>query len=416
MSQSEDRAIVTPFVDLLCGGAVSIVMLVPFCMFRWFSDKPPTEPVVHQQLWEVFILTAIFNWPHFMGSYLILYGTPGKARRHPWASIVLPGCLVGLAIVGFFTAGDYPVSQAESQGQISGIFSEVYAGMNDGSGESLYQPVFNPYIFAAMYMVSVVYLAWHYTGQSWGMTASFAAISGIRMDLIERRLIRLGYRVLLVFHVSWWAWHAPFLTNEMREKSLFGWSGFLSLHDVYNLIAFGCLLTIPAGVYGFYRIRRRAGVWPPLRSIVPWVATYVWYFSMYLYPETIVIVQLLHALQYLSFPLRVEVNRYAKRHRQLTEEPQEYTENTALDSNSGKQHTDLPPMIEWKHLYGAVIYVSLVAAGGVVFFLPGFFGLPEIGAMIASIINIHHYFADGCIWKISSREVRADLFAHLKPN
>jgi hypothetical protein len=30
-------------------------------------------------------------------------------------------------------------------------------------------------------------------------------------------------------------------------------------------------------------------------------------------------------------------------------------------------------------------------------------------------INIHHYFTDGVIWKISNPEVRKDLFAHVLP-
>jgi len=30
-------------------------------------------------------------------------------------------------------------------------------------------------------------------------------------------------------------------------------------------------------------------------------------------------------------------------------------------------------------------------------------------------INIHHYFTDGVIWKISNPEVRKELFAHVQP-
>jgi hypothetical protein len=36
--------------------------------------------------------------------------------------------------------------------------------------------------------------------------------------------------------------------------------------------------------------------------------------------------------------------------------------------------------------------------------------------LILMIINIHHYFTDGVIWKISNPEVRRELFAHVKPN
>ena len=49
----------------------------------------------------------------------------------------------------------------------------------------------------------MILLAWHYTGQAWGMTASFAYIAGIRIDSTERRLIRSGYYALLVWHVLW---------------------------------------------------------------------------------------------------------------------------------------------------------------------------------------------------------------------
>ena len=34
--------------------------------------------------------------------------------------------------------------------------------------------------------------------------------------------------------------------------------------------------------------------------------------------------------------------------------------------------------------------------------------------LILMFINIHHYFTDGVIWKISNPEVRQELFAHVK--
>jgi hypothetical protein len=34
--------------------------------------------------------------------------------------------------------------------------------------------------------------------------------------------------------------------------------------------------------------------------------------------------------------------------------------------------------------------------------------------LLLMFINIHHYFTDGVIWKISNPEVRRDLFAHVK--
>ena len=36
-----------------------------------------------------------------------------------------------------------------------------------------------------------------------------------------------------------------------------------------------------------------------------------------------------------------------------------------------------------------------------------------LAIMIASAVSIHHYFVDGCIWKISNKDVRKRLFSHL---
>ena len=35
--------------------------------------------------------------------------------------------------------------------------------------------------------------------------------------------------------------------------------------------------------------------------------------------------------------------------------------------------------------------------------------------LILTFINIHHYFTDGVVWKISNPEVRRELFAHVRP-
>ena len=60
--------------------------------------------------------------------------------------------------------------------------------------------------------VSSAYLAWHYTGQVWGMMASYAYLDGARFDKSERFLIRTGLRILLAWHVTW------FLYTQLRES------------------------------------------------------------------------------------------------------------------------------------------------------------------------------------------------------
>ena len=46
--------------------------------------------------------------------------------------------------------------------------------------------------------------------------------------------------------------------------------------------------------------------------------------------------------------------------------------------------------------------------------LPGGSAMSRDAAnLLIAFLNIHHYFTDGCAWKISTVEVRRELFAHL---
>ena len=70
-------------------------------------------------------------------------------------------------------------------------------------------------------------------------------------------------------------------------------------------------------------------------------------------------------------------------------------------------------------MYIGKYYVLLVILGGVMFYAPDILvndGQQQytFALLIASAISIHHYFVDGCIWKISNPDVRKKLFAHVK--
>ena len=72
---------------------------------------------------------------------------------------------------------------------------------------------------------------------------------------------------------------------------------------------------------------------------------------------------------------------------------------------------------------GGLLAVSYVVAGVVPGTAMGIVGNifgeePSKAApiLILMFINIHHYFTDGVIWKISNPEVRRDLFAHVQPS
>ncbi|MCH2600897.1 MAG: hypothetical protein MKZ94_15915, partial [Pirellulales bacterium] len=125
------------------------------------------------------------------------------------------------------------------------------------------------------------------------------------------------------------------------------------------------------------------------------VAIYMWYFVILSYHDVVgvmVFVQLAHALQYLVVTTRVEANVA-----------------TAKRGTSGV-------------LFSLLVYTILLATGYLVLELPGVVGMKVETAvayhsfveMLVVSINLHHFFVDGAIWKISNPAVRKDLFAHLE--
>jgi hypothetical protein len=120
----------------------------------------------------------------------------------------------------------------------------------------------------------------------------------------------------------------------------------------------------------------------------------VWYIFLYLHPQSLFWVQIFHATQYLAFPLRVESNRAERRRETLL-------------STSQARHLFTYTVT----LCGASLFV-FVGIDKALNYPSG--GFETYFLVFLALINIHHYFIDGCVWHIRSPEVREDLFAHTK--
>ena len=336
-------AILTPAVDLMLVGGLSMLVFIPMLL----SGR--SDLVFLGAGAQAWLLTLI-NMPHFMASYRIVYRSREMILRHKWASLYVPALL--LAYMGFALA----------------------------STEN------TRVLVVILVTVASAYLAWHYTGQVWGMMASFAYLEGARFDDRERKLIRTGLRILLAWHVAW------FLYTQLRDPS--------RVRALYLVISAGSVVAFALGAAGLLRMRRRIGRLPPARALVAWASLFVWYAMMARDPRALFWVQLAHALQYLAFPIRVEMN------------------------NASQRIPGRGRFLVHMGLYAAVLlglswaitgYVPATAMGVVGDF---FSEDPRWAApiLILLFINIHHYFTDGVIWKISNPEVRRELFAHVAPS
>ena len=212
---------------------------------------------------QAWLATAI-NMPHFMASYRLVYRSREMILRHKWASIYVPAILV--VYIAFSRCGRRSTRRV---------------------------------LVIVLVSVSSAYLAWHYTGQVWGMMASYAYLDGISFDERERLLIRTGLRILLAWHVTW------FLYTQLRDPT--------RVRPLYLLVSAGTGVAFVLGATGLLAAPPHGQAFRRARALVAWLALFVWYAVMARDPKAIFWIQIAHALQYLAFPVRVEMNRTQRR-------------------------------------------------------------------------------------------------------
>ena len=337
-------SIISPWVDTLAIGGLSLLVLVPLLL----SGRADFSLV---SLGSQATIAALVNMPHFLASYRMVYRSKEMVLRHKWASIYIPLLLLAYVVV------------------------------------AIYLSQYTPAMVSLLLAVSSIYLAWHYTGQAWGMMATYAHLDGVPFTQGERNLIRGGLRILLAWHVIWF----------LHSSELLGMFGF-DVGPLYTVISALTLVALGLGAFGLSRFRARAGRLPPVKAMVAWAAIFVWYAAMARDPRALFWVQIAHALQYLIFPVRVELN---------------VTERTDPVRSHVARHMAL---------YGAILLLAswfmsnqlpahaMAIVANALGDRPG----QMTPMMILAFLNIHHYFTDQVIWKIRNPEVQRDLFAHVQ--
>lgn len=244
------------------------------------------------------------------------------------------------------------------------------------------------------------YLAWHYTGQAWGMIATFTYLDKRSIPDDVRVSLRRSLRFLVAFHVGWFLYY-------LEPFGLHAYLGRETAQTLYHAYAAGTLgLAAIVGIKGTIGyVKHNGGM--SLRVGVAWGSIWTWYIFMFLHPIGIFWVQLSHSLQYLIFPARIESNRARARGNKW------------------------PTGIIWGLSLAIWIVAGLVVFRGGPFIVDMLDGMAGGGAAAAAeggrsiidpgiaflslgaFVNIHHFFADSVIWRISNPHVRKELFSHL---
>jgi hypothetical protein len=342
-STYSNRNIINSKSDIWLAGGLSILVLGALSLFGLLGS---TDLLLQNFL----VLTVLLNGTHFMASYRLLYSSRAYAAKYPWASFYLPGILLAYSVAAVIICRSY-----------------------DGVTAPL----------DLLTIVATLYLALHYTGQAWGVTSTFAALEGVRFEPDERVVLRRFLRFMAFWHV---VWGAKILWPPAAE-----YSSYVRVIDV--ILNCGAAVSLFGGLLCFWRMGKRLGRPVPMRVVTPYLALHTWYAFLYVFPQSLFWVQIFHALQYLPFPLRVELNR-------------------------AHGYEDTSEAKNWRVMLG--YSVALILTSALIFAV-----IPKIAQWstngtnsfwlaIAACINIHHYFIDGCIWHISNPVVSKELFAHTR--
>jgi uncharacterized membrane-anchored protein YitT (DUF2179 family) len=348
----KEDSIVSPKFDLMAVGGASVILLLALVFIILWQQSLGLSTAGAVNFSDIILLQVLLNWPHFIISYRLLYRRKAHFKLYPAATVYIP------SVLGFACFLAWYFRESTS-----------FTAVNSQLG----------YYF---WLVAALYLAWHYTGQAWGMMMTYARMSSVQFEKRQLLILRNCLRVLVLWHVIWGLQGLP--VNDYIK--ILQAPASQSLVNILALAAFAIgskVLWQAAVKNGFMEIR----------IIVVWLSIFVWYLALYIEPGLYVVIQLAHSAQYLTIALRYD-----------------YNQNQQLEGHSAGSNKPL--------LTSVLVYLTSIALGwGVFWGLNSLIEAPTASLTIVGLIglavNVHHYYTDSAIWKLGKQDVRKTLFSHL---
>lgn len=298
-----------------------------------------------------FALSFVANYPHFSATVYRLYQNPGNIREFPVTAIGLPLLLIGV----------------------------VFAG--------LWQPrLIAPYIL-------LLYLVWspyHYSGQTIGLTMVYARRAGFHIG--QRQRLALSTFVF-----------SAFVCGVIRAQQAAS-GGIIQLSGL-SVPA----LTLPPWLYAGAEAMMATGAlvfgsfvlaWciehkrllPPI-VLLPAVTHFIWFVPGAGVKSFVLIIPAFHSFQYLLIALVMQLHR-----RTGAVAPMD-RRRLAAEALRWALHNVLGGILLFIGLPVALIALHVPTALA--------FGL------IVAVVNIHHFFVDGVIWKLRDSSTSTALMTSL---
>jgi hypothetical protein len=290
-------------------------------------------------------LSFLLVGPHYAATYRRAYTSRDVVRAHPWVTLVAPPILMAAALL----AVRYPTT-------VGLAYFGLYVGWS----------------------------GYHYSGQSLGLAMLYPLRQGARLDLREKRLIRLPLLVSWILSLLGLFRLSSSARNPAYEAVRHAYLG-PPLPNWGVALGLAVLAASLTGVWRVARVRRARGTplpWPTYAVL----SAQIGWFTIGLYQPllNILLVPMFHGLQYLGL-----TSWHASR------EPG----GGGLGRFAG--------------------YVLVVLLLGLVI-NPGLFMIFRASqadqalvsaAAVTSFVNLHHFLLDGRIWRLRERRVVQSMVA-----
>lgn len=349
-------------MDVMLMGGVSILASGLFWLAM--SKRASLYQVSH----IAYALAFIVNHPHFLSSYVLLYGDFRKRifkfKRYIWAAVVVPSILLGLLAFALVTSN-------------ANIMAHIITSM-------------------------FFFVGWHYVKQVFGCVIVTSAQRKMFYTKGERRLML--FNLFTVWVMSWLHSQVavPGYTNSDSAFQFYGLNHYRLDLPVWtsqlNYIVLG--LSFVAVALMHLRRYQKTGVKPSAPGVAAYLSLYVWYIPAAIHPAFGYFIPLFHSLQYLAFVYTLKRNQVAAEVRGIA------------DTRERRK--------EWINRFGG-FFANALVLGLLAFelipswldkqgFLPPGLGTSPFLASFLLFINIHHYFIDNVIWRSDNPTVKEYLF------
>ncbi|MGZ8934447.1 MAG: hypothetical protein ACXW04_06045, partial [Methylobacter sp.] len=363
-------------LDFWLLGGTSLLLWLIMSLLQYNRD----HPAIHQHFANTPYITAslalLINYPHFIASYKLAYfRNAGFIRQHPTELILVPMSLLLLVITGYLVFDN----------QIPGGYWEHFVHYLQATGFSvgvLYpSPYWRDFMLGLMINLMFFTVGWHYTKQSFGCMMVYSHYDQYPLSKPQRLIIR--YALLSV----WWLSFVGGNLNEAPAQFLGVHYITLDLPDILlPLSKTLVMLGLAAIIIVLYQVYQKFDKKPSPQFLVAGIAIYVWWLPWTRQPDFYVYwIPFFHSLQYLAFVYALENSRISQRRN-----------NQAIATT-------------------ALIF-GLLAGGWLAFeYLPHSLDLAKASTLhgisyffvsATLFINIHHYFIDHVLWRMSDPQIK----------